>query len=436
MALLTVLASLVLTPRLPALAAEPTLQEAIAQQRALEQTLADQRARLDELSSSRVVLEQTLADAEARLGAVAAELSYVSLQLADIRSQIASIEEQLVALEAQIAEMDAQLSEVARQIAEQTHELAVRTALLEDHLRAAYERSQTSLLEILLSAESLDEVSTEVTYLFAISEGDRELADGIREVRAELEVRQQTLVDGRNQLAEARRVAEEHRVALDARRAELADLEAQLAQLQVEAQAARDQEAAALQQILLDEEETQRIYEQNVVAHAAQEALVAQLQAEADRLAREAEEARRRESSLGFRWPMESFIVTQEFGPTDFPLEPPECWKGTCYAHFHGGIDISAGCGTPILASGAGVVLASGRPNPASDGYGVVISHGGGIQTWYWHLTTQVVVSPGQQVSTGQVIGYEGNTGFSTGCHLHFSFYDNGEWENPRNYLP
>jgi murein DD-endopeptidase MepM/ murein hydrolase activator NlpD len=96
-----------------------------------------------------------------------------------------------------------------------------------------------------------------------------------------------------------------------------------------------------------------------------------------------------------------------------------------------------AGCGSPILAAKAGVVVASGQPLwPYDPGYGVVIDHGGGIQTWYWHITTQIIVQPGQVVGTGQVIGYEGTTGFSTGCHLHFATNISGVWENPRLLLP
>ena len=98
---------------------------------------------------------------------------------------------------------------------------------------------------------------------------------------------------------------------------------------------------------------------------------------------------------------------------------------------------MAGGCGTPILAAKEGVVAASGQPlAPFDSGYGVVVDHGGGIQTWYWHISPQVVVYPGQIVLSGQVIGYEASTGFSTGCHLHFAVNDHGTWENPRNYLP
>jgi murein DD-endopeptidase MepM/ murein hydrolase activator NlpD len=129
--------------------------------------------------------------------------------------------------------------------------------------------------------------------------------------------------------------------------------------------------------------------------------------------------------------------VTQEWGPTTFLLEPPYTYRGKYYPHFHGGIDLANGCGTPIRAVGKGTVAASGQPLwPWDSGYGVVISHGSGVQSWYWHLRAKVIVHPGQVVAIGQVIGYEGSTGNSTGCHLHFAINDHGIWENPRVYLP
>ena len=95
------------------------------------------------------------------------------------------------------------------------------------------------------------------------------------------------------------------------------------------------------------------------------------------------------------------------------------------------------GCGTPIYSAGPGVVVASGQPlMPWDTGYGVVVDHGNGIQTWYWHMQPRVIVAPGTIVTSENVIGYEGTTGMSTGCHVHFAVNDRGVWENPRNYLP
>ena len=129
--------------------------------------------------------------------------------------------------------------------------------------------------------------------------------------------------------------------------------------------------------------------------------------------------------------------MTQEWGPTSFQLEPPYTYKGTYYPHFHAGIDFTAGCGTPIYATGPGVVVASGQPlMPWDSGFGVVVDHGGGVQSWYWHMQPNVVVGPGTIVTSNTVIGYEGATGMATGCHVHFAINDHGWWENPRRYLP
>jgi murein DD-endopeptidase MepM/ murein hydrolase activator NlpD len=82
-------------------------------------------------------------------------------------------------------------------------------------------------------------------------------------------------------------------------------------------------------------------------------------------------------------------------------------------------------------------VARSGQPSwPFDSAYGVIIDHGDGVMSWYWHMQPRVIVVPGQAVSAGQVIGYEGSTGNSTGCHLHFAVNANGSWQNPRAYLP
>lgn len=121
-------------------------------------------------------------------------------------------------------------------------------------------------------------------------------------------------------------------------------------------------------------------------------------------------------SSAGLIWPLHG-PVTSEFGPR---------WGG-----FHPGIDIALPTGTPIAAAKAGTVLFAG-PN---DGYGnfVVIDHGNGVSTAYAHQS-RVVVNEGDRVSQGQVIGFVGSTGFSTGPHLHFEVRVNGAPQNPRNY--
>jgi murein DD-endopeptidase MepM/ murein hydrolase activator NlpD len=462
-ALLTVGWTVVTTdPSDRALAADPQselaetrakLADAQSARAALAATLEQQRDELTQLRQHSAALDGQLDVARAELAAVNAEFDRVTLLLAEVVEQVAEIEARIADLQAQIADLDTRLQALAEAIRLRGVELGEREALLQDHLRSAYERSQTSLLEILLSADSLDQVTTQVGYLMTVSEQDATLADEIREIREELEAQRTSLHDGRRVLRESRSVARDEEAALNERRDELASLEAELARLR---QAAAEKEAAqedALNAALDAESDVEAMIAQNERAAQAMEALAAELQSQAEaqeakiaEAKRRAEEERRRQaaqdaanrsSSYGFRWPERSTQVTQEWGPTTFKLEPPYTYKGTYYPHFHAGIDFTAGCGTPIYASGAGVVVASGQPLlPWDTGYGVVVDHGGGIQTWYWHMQPQVIVAPGTIVTSESVIGYEGTTGLSTGCHVHFAVNDHGVWENPRHYLP
>jgi len=119
-------------------------------------------------------------------------------------------------------------------------------------------------------------------------------------------------------------------------------------------------------------------------------------------------------SSSGLIWPLHG-PVTTEFGANGG----------------HPGIDIAAPNGTPIASAEAGTVVFSG-PN---DGYGnyVCVDHGGGLSTCYAHQS-RIAAGEGQRVSQGEIIGYEGSTGFSTGPHLHYEVRENGVVQNPRNY--
>ncbi|HUG85317.1 MAG TPA: peptidoglycan DD-metalloendopeptidase family protein, partial [Euzebya sp.] len=116
--------------------------------------------------------------------------------------------------------------------------------------------------------------------------------------------------------------------------------------------------------------------------------------------------------------------ISSEFGYRIHPISGA--------SRLHAGIDIAAPGGTPIGAAGAGTVVSVGWRG----GYGnaVIIDHGGGIATLYAHQS-RTAASVGQSVSQGQIIGYVGTTGYSTGNHLHWEVRVNGAPTNPRGYL-
>jgi murein DD-endopeptidase MepM/ murein hydrolase activator NlpD len=124
-----------------------------------------------------------------------------------------------------------------------------------------------------------------------------------------------------------------------------------------------------------------------------------------------------------FDWPLKNIIITQYFGGSEFARRNPGIYGGRAY---HPGVDFGAPRGTPIYAPLSGTVRATGNtdlvPGCYSWGKWVLIDHANGLSTLYAHLDT-ISVTPGQRVTTGEIISYTGNTGFSTGPHLHFTVY-------------
>lgn len=128
-------------------------------------------------------------------------------------------------------------------------------------------------------------------------------------------------------------------------------------------------------------------------------------------------------ASLPSRWPVRG-PVNSEFGRR---LSP---WTAT--PEFHGGVDIGAREGTPVHAAAPGTVVLAGEHGDR--GIAVVLDHGQDIRTHYAHLS-RLSVKHGQQVTRGALIGYTGNTGRSTGPHLHYEILVKGRPVNPRAFL-
>jgi murein DD-endopeptidase MepM/ murein hydrolase activator NlpD len=116
--------------------------------------------------------------------------------------------------------------------------------------------------------------------------------------------------------------------------------------------------------------------------------------------------------------------VNSEFGRRASP------WAAS--NEFHSGIDIGAAIGTPVHAPAAGTVVSAG--DLGDHGIGVVIDHGGDVKSHYGHLS-RASVRAGQSVSRGTLLGFTGNTGRSTGPHLHYEILVNDKPVNPRAFL-
>lgn len=403
----------------PTVRAGGSVDDAINEQQRMEAELARQRQQLADLRRQQAALTISLASLTTDLQRTGLELARAVRQLERVTASLQASREALERYREQISHLADNLRQVAADLVTTRTELAEREVLLQDHLRAAYEQSQTSMLEVLLSTDSFGEASNQLASMLTLSDEDQRLADEIRETRERLAVRQQTLRDGQVTLTALRDAEKERSVALadqqrqvDAARRTLRTYEQRLQEFKAE-------QEAQYRQSINNQQRTQALIDQERNELAGQRQLVERLKERANRL------------DIAYRgrfaWPEKGdFYVTQEFGWTTFD-------------HNHTGMDMAYhnGCGGPIYAAGDGTVLADDRPNAAygDTAIGVVIGHSQRLQTWYWHLQREVV-SVGQKVRVGDLIGYEGATGKATGCHLHFQVNFDDSPVNPRNYLP
>ena len=120
------------------------------------------------------------------------------------------------------------------------------------------------------------------------------------------------------------------------------------------------------------------------------------------------------------KWPLDNVRITQYFGNTPFAATGAYNGKG------HNGIDLAAPIGTPVHAALSGTVIGTGNTDLIKGCYSfgkwVMVKHSNGLSTMYAHFS-QISVSQGQSVATGQLLGYSGETGYATGPHLHFGVY-------------
>jgi murein DD-endopeptidase MepM/ murein hydrolase activator NlpD len=400
-------------------AGSPNVNDAIAEQERMEAALAAGRAKLADLQRTEAQLTALVSDLNGSLEAVGLEIEAKARELDQLTEDLGHARAELAGYQQQIATLESDLQDVADGIEQSKVDLAARQKLLQEHLRVAYEQSQTSLLEVLLSSDSLGDATNQLGFMLTLSDQDADLAREIEQAKTRLEIKQQTLTEGRATLKQLRDATAARASALDEQQTALAA-----------AKKALDAKRAELAKLLADRQaaldKTKHNADEQAGSIVEQERLLQGQSALVDRLKEEAK-------SLGiayrgrFAWPEKGrFLVTQEFGHTSFDPH-------------HTGIDMAylSGCGGPIYAAADGVVMADGRPNVAygDTAIGVIIGHSQTLQTWYWHMSREIV-SVGQHVSTGDLIGYEGATGMATGCHLHFQVMSDGTPVNPRAYLP
>jgi murein DD-endopeptidase MepM/ murein hydrolase activator NlpD len=405
------------------------LSDAIAEQQRLARLIADQKAQLARVASSQASISSQIATTQQDLAGVRTSIDQVQIQIDGLKGQLADVTVRYTAIVVQQDGLRLQLVQLSAQEAAKQLELDQRQRILASRLVAAYETDQTPLLQQLLTAHSLTDVLSDVSYYSNLAAADRALADQIRSDKllvAQLRENVSTAAAATDQLAAQvggqKKVLDEQQALLGSAQTQLADLKTKL-----EAQLA-DQKAAEAK---LAKNKTDL-----AAAIRANGTALDDLGGRIDQLIRDQGGSGKIPSQYSgtFRWPMGG-VITQEFGCTGVISEPR---VGSC-AHFHQGIDIAAPCLTPVYSAGAGeVVFAGYNPYDAPPrAWLVIVAHSTSIVTWYAHMTARAPagIYVGAQVAAGQLVGTENTTGHSSGCHLHWAVRVNGTFVNPRLFL-
>ena len=340
-------------------------------------------------------LEKTQKELLAKIKNIESEASETLENKQYLDSLITTVNSKIQAAEALCSELETQIADTEADIAEHEKLIEASTEKIKERMRANHEEGNASYLSVLLGAEGVDDFLSRLEKVNTILEYDKKTLAEYRTEKADLEAKKAELED-------SKKLQEDTLATLKSDKAEnerlASEAESYFSKL------SNDKAAATAE------------YNK---AKAAEEALDAQLQA---MLAQIANQNSSQVTAAGeYMWPLPSGgYISCYFGDTDPGGRP------------HYAMDIAIAAGTPIYAANDGSVVTATWHS--SYGNYIVLDHGNGKSTLYAHCSG-LAVSSGQSVSKGQVIGYVGSTGYSTGNHLHFEFRINGQKVNPANYV-
>ena len=352
-------------------------------------------------------LQSKVNQATEREGVLTSNIASMNGRIQSLRSSVASAEGKLARLQVEVDTHEQRLGKVRAAYEQQSQLLALAQRQydyaqhqLSRRLVAVYESDQLDSVAVMLASESISSAIDRLEYLEAISARDRRVAEqAVRLKRRWSAIRART----HRLLA---RVNNETQAAVTRASSVLATRD-RLSSSRESLSAERETK----QQTLASVRESKEKWLADIAALQAGSAAIAA------RLRSGGSHSGAAPSAAGLIWPVQG-VLTSTFGMR--------------WGRMHEGIDIGAAQRTPIYAAAGGTVNYAGWEG----GYGnlTVIDHGNGLATAYGHQS-QLAVSSGQTVSRGQVIGYVGSTGHSTGPHLHFEVRVNGVPNDPLSYL-
>ena len=338
-------------------------------------------------------------------------------EIQDLVDKKNAIDQEISLLNAQIQNLNDQISVYSQMIADAQDELDIAqftlNGLNEKHklrIRAMEEEGDVSYWEVIFEANSFIDMLDRINMMQEIAASDQARLEEMRQVAEQVIAAQEQMTLGKAELEESNASLLESQAVMEERRTESDEILRELARKQDEFQ------------LMLDESESKQDDLMRDIAAKEKELKEAKYE---EKLAALAAAGGAPASDATWRTPVSGYTLTSPFGMRKHPV--------LGVTRMHNGIDMACAQGTPIYATRAGkVTTASYQAGGA--GYYVSINHLDGFSSIYMHMT-HFVVSAGQNVSQGQLIGYVGSTGISTGPHLHFGISYAGSYVNPLAYI-
>ena len=390
-------------------------------------------------------LESESQDIQNRIEELETQQSHNSSEIADVLAQKDSIDQQIALLFMQISNLNDQISAYRCLIADKQDELNVAqerlNALNEQHklrLRAMEEEGKLTFWSVLFQANSFSDLLDRLSMMEEIAAADRRRLQEIQDAAEVVKQAKAVLVQEKDSLELVLEKLNAAQTELNEKSAEADALLADLVARGVEYQKLledRESELDALMQEIAKQEHAyneakQREYEQWLSTSVPPveddtPETSDDPNDDTDTEDEEGDEPSKPEASGAWLVPCDYVYVSSLFNPGR--LHPI-----LGYVRPHNGIDLAAYTGTPVIATRSGTVSIADHDEEA--GEYVFINHGDGFSSGYLHLRNYIV-SSGQYVEAGEVIGYVGSTGLSEGPHLHFAISFNGTYVNPADYI-
>ena len=377
--------------------------------------------KLDKLSQSIVQHKKELSNAKKKEQAAKALESELKEKVTVVQSQISVLKGQIAEVQNSIGLKEQEIAVKEQQITEKEAEIADQWGDFKQHMAAMQELRDGGSVAMLSAVNDLYELLTFNEVMQDISVKDTEIMDNMKTAKAGLEADKTALESDRAELVSQKADLQSQKKELDSQNSQMqskqSELNSSISAAQMSAADAKKAQAAAQAAIESDE--------------LNYEAVKGQIQ----KLIAQAASSQPQLSFTGFICPLKSYSrISSEYGWRKNPVSGVN--------KLHAGIDLAAGGGTPIYAAASGYVQVAGW---SSGGYGnyVIIYHGkmsdgNQYSTLYGHMRS-VATSAGKYVQQGEVIGYVGSTGNSTGNHLHLEVWKGGSKANavnPRGYIP